>query len=103
MQARQEKAGEAHPDGGGIHLHTRTFHPSVPIPYLSLEKLPARLEKLPARLENLPARVENLPARDLVFYGGLGALAVAGALEWPIALAVGGATWLVRSRRKEQR
>jgi hypothetical protein len=103
VQARQEKAGETHPDGGGIHLHTRTFRPPVPIPYLSLEKLPARLEKLPARLENLPARVENLPTRDLVFYGGLGALAVAGALEWPIALAVGGATWLVRSRRKEAR
>ncbi|MFE9173769.1 hypothetical protein ACFYNZ_30655 [Streptomyces kebangsaanensis] len=58
------------------------------------------MEKLPSRLENLPARMEDLPARDLVFYGGLGALAVAGALEWPVALAVGGAAWLVRSRRK---
>ncbi|MGW2763586.1 hypothetical protein [Streptomyces sp. NPDC001275] len=74
-------AGEAHPDGG-VHLRTRMFHAPVPIPYLSLE---------------------NVPTRDLVFYGGLGALAVAGALEWPVALAVGGATWLVRSRRKEGR
>ncbi|MFI1291400.1 hypothetical protein ACH4VM_23535 [Streptomyces sp. NPDC020792] len=72
--------GEAHPDGGGVHLRTRMFRAPVPIPYLSLE---------------------NVPTRDLVFYGGLGALAVAGALEWPVALAVGGATWLVRSRRKE--
>ncbi len=96
VQARQERAGEPHPDGGGVRLHTRTFHPPIPIPYLSVEKLPARLE-------DLPARMENLPARDLVFYGGLGALAVAGALEWPVALAVGGATWLVRSRRKEKR
>ncbi|MFF7970780.1 hypothetical protein [Streptomyces sp. NPDC007905] len=87
VRTRQEQSGEGHPDGAGIHLHTRTFHPSVPIPYPSVENLPAGLDKV--------------PARDLVFYGGLGALAVAGALEWPIALAIGGATWVVRSRRKE--
>ena len=90
MQGRSE---ERHPDGAGVHLHTRTFHPSVPIPYISLEKLPAGLEKVPVTLE-------KMPTRDMAFYGGLGALAVAGALEWPIALAIGGATWLVRSRRK---
>ncbi|MFF4758261.1 hypothetical protein [Streptomyces sp. NPDC001292] len=80
-QAQQNGTGEAHPDGG-VHLRTRMFHAPVPIPYVSLE---------------------NVSTRDLVFYGGLGALAVAGALEWPVALAVGGATWLVRSRRKEER
>ncbi|MET7354131.1 hypothetical protein [Streptomyces mirabilis] len=37
-----------------------------------------------------------------MFYGGLGALTVAGALEWPDALAVGGATWLLRSGRQEK-
>lgn len=79
-QARQDRTEEAHPDGAGIHLHTRTFRPPVPVPYLSLERM---------------------PARDLVFYGGLGALTVAGALEWPVALAIGGATWLVRGRRRE--
>ncbi|GAA0920184.1 hypothetical protein [Streptomyces thermoalcalitolerans] len=101
--------GEAHPDGGGIHLRTHTFHLPVPIPYISLKKMPARLEDLPARLEDLPARLEQVPARleqvptrDLVFYGGLGALAVVGALDWPVALAVGGATWLVRSRQKDK-
>ncbi|WNM29294.1 hypothetical protein RKE30_02215 [Streptomyces sp. Li-HN-5-11] len=89
------RSEERHPDGAGVHLHTRTFHPPVPIPYLSLEKLPARLEKVPIDLE-------KLPTRDLAFYGGLGALAVAGALEWPVALAIGGATWLVRSRRRTE-
>ncbi|MEU8033606.1 hypothetical protein AB0C13_34140 [Streptomyces sp. NPDC049099] len=88
-RAQQKASEKAHPDGAGIHLHTRTFHPPITIPYPSVEKLPAGLE--------------NLPARDLVFYGGLGALAVAGALEWPVALAIGGATWLVRGRRKEGR
>ncbi|MFF1603216.1 hypothetical protein ACFVYV_38090 [Streptomyces mirabilis] len=37
-----------------------------------------------------------------MFYGGLGALTVAGALEWPVALAVGGATWLLRSGQQEK-
>ncbi|MFE9609792.1 hypothetical protein [Streptomyces sp. NPDC006012] len=49
---------------------------------------------------HLPSRP---PARELAFYGGLGALTVAGALEWPVALAVGGATWLLRSVRKEKK
>lgn len=49
------------------------------------------------------ARLPVTPAtKDLVFYGGLGALTVAGALEWPVALAVGGATWLLRSGRQEK-
>ncbi|MFI9603228.1 hypothetical protein ACWEQ7_09070 [Streptomyces sp. NPDC004069] len=78
--SRQNGTGEAHPDGGA-HWPTRMFHAPVPMPHVSLEKV---------------------TTRDLVFYGGLGALAVAGVLEWPVALAVGGATWLVRSRRKEQ-
>ncbi|MEU5595590.1 hypothetical protein [Streptomyces sp. NPDC020298] len=80
-QARRERAEEAHPDGAGLHLRTRTFRPPVPIPYLSREEL---------------------SARDLAFYGGLGVLTVAGALEWPVALAIGGATWLLRGRRKEE-
>ncbi|MEU3347530.1 hypothetical protein ABZ723_21545 [Streptomyces sp. NPDC006700] len=80
-QAQQDGAGEAHPDGG-FHLGTRVFRAPVPIPHLSLG---------------------DVPTRDLVFYGGLGALTVAGALEWPVALAVGGAAWLVRGRRKEGR
>ncbi|MFF4398111.1 hypothetical protein [Streptomyces sp. NPDC001480] len=81
--AQQGRTEETHPDGAGLHLRTRTFRPPVPIPYLG--------------------RGEELPARDMVFYGGLGALAVAGALEWPVALAIGGATWLLRGRRKEGR
>ncbi|MFI5688672.1 hypothetical protein [Streptomyces sp. NPDC051636] len=81
-EVQQERAEQPHPDGAGIHLLTRTFRPPVPIPYLSLE---------------------NLPTRDVVFYGGLGALAAAGALEWPVALAIGGATWLLRGRGREER
>jgi hypothetical protein len=46
--------------------------------------------------------VPTPPVRDVVFYGGLGALAVGGALDWPVALAVAGATYVVRGRHKHR-
>ena len=89
---------EAHAgDGKGLHLHMRTLHPSVPIPYLTREEMTSTARAATARMPGTPS------AKDLAFYGGLGALTVAGALEWPVALAVGGATWLLRSGRKEKR
>ncbi|PIB07490.1 hypothetical protein B1C81_20185 [Streptomyces sp. HG99] len=75
----------------------RTLHPPVPIPYLSREDVTSTARAATARLPGTPA------AKDLAFYGGLGVLAVAGALEWPVALAVGGATWLVRSGRQREK
>ncbi|MGW1913406.1 hypothetical protein ACWCQS_22405 [Streptomyces sp. NPDC002076] len=84
-------------DGAGLHLHMRTLHPSVPIPYLSMEEMTSTARAATARMPGTPT------VKDLAFYGGLGALTVAGALEWPVALAVGGATWLVRSGRKEKK
>ncbi|MGI5143630.1 MULTISPECIES: hypothetical protein [unclassified Streptomyces] len=83
-------------NGQGMHLHMRTLHPSVPIPYLSKEEMTSTARAATARLPG------TLSVEDLAFYGGLGALAVAGALEWPVALAVGGATWLLRSGRREK-
>jgi hypothetical protein len=84
-------------DGAGLHLHMRTLHPPVPIPYLTKEEVANTAR---AATTQLPSKAAH--AKDLAFYGGLGALAVAGALEWPVALAIGGATWLVRSGRKEK-
>ncbi|MFC3578219.1 hypothetical protein ACFOZ0_34180 [Streptomyces yaanensis] len=96
--ASEKQAAETQAHGGaGLHLHTRTLHPSVPIPYLTRDDLTITAREATARLPGRP------PAKDLAFYGALGAMAVAGALEWPVALAVGGATWLVRSSRKERR
>jgi hypothetical protein len=83
-------------DGAGLHLHMRTLHPPVPIPYFTKEEVTTSAQAATNRMPAIP------PAKDLAFYGGLGAMAVAGALEWPVALAVGGATWLVRSGRKEK-
>ncbi|MER6130350.1 hypothetical protein ABT173_49030 [Streptomyces sp. NPDC001795] len=93
-QEREAARTEIHEyEGAGLHLHTRTLHPPVPIPYLTRSDVTSTAKAATALLPGRP------PAKDLVFYGGLGALAVAGALEWPVALAVGGATWLVRSTR----
>ncbi|GAA3789521.1 hypothetical protein ACFS5L_39895 [Streptomyces phyllanthi] len=98
---REDKATESQPaethahEGAGLHLHTRTLHPPVPIPYFTREDVRSTTQSATARLPGRPS------GKDLVFYGGLGALAVAGALEWPVALAVGGATWLVRGRGRE--
>lgn len=95
---REEKAVETRPaethehEGAGLHLHTRTLHAPVPIPYLTREDMRSTAESATSRLPGRPS------GKDLVFYGGLGAMTVAGALEWPVALAVGGAAWLVRSR-----
>ncbi|MFC9635377.1 hypothetical protein ACFTY8_40570 [Streptomyces mirabilis] len=86
---------QAH-DGAGLHLHMRTLHPPVPIPYFSREEITSTAQAATTRLPTTP------PAKDLVYYGGLGALTVAGALEWPVALAIGGATWLLRSGRQEK-
>ncbi|MGW4031634.1 hypothetical protein ACWEFL_20355 [Streptomyces sp. NPDC004838] len=94
---KTQAQAEAHADGDtGLHVHMRTLHPSVPIPYLTREEMTSTARTATSRLTEKP------PAKDLAFYGGLGALTVAGALEWPVAVAVGGATWLLRSGRKEK-
>lgn len=95
-EAPQKQPAQTHAhEGAGLHLHTRTLHPPVPIPYLTREDVTSTARTATSRLPGRPS------AKDLVFYGGLGAMAVAGALEWPVALAVGGATWLVRSRKHD--
>jgi hypothetical protein len=48
----------------------------------------------------------NLPPTErLLYYGGLGVLAAAGALEWPVAAAVGAGVWVAgrtSARRRGQ-
>jgi hypothetical protein len=95
-QEQRKKAGEEHPERGGQVLHIHTAHPAVPVPYITPEDLKASAQAMASRLPALPTP----PTRDLLFYGGLGALAVAGALEWPIAAAIAGATMVVRGRTK---
>jgi hypothetical protein len=86
--------GEKGQEGENV-LHMHTAHAGFPVPYVTPDDMKANAQEVAARL---PAT----PKRDLVFYGGLAALTVAGALEWPIAAAVGGATYVLRGRRKKE-
>jgi hypothetical protein len=94
LETQSASADVREHEGAGLHLHTRTLHPPVPIPYLTRGDVRSTAQSATSWLPGRPS------GKDIAFYGGLGALTVAGALEWPVALAVGGATWLVRSRGK---
>lgn len=83
--AAQQPAAAA---DGKLRMHTLDVHAPVHIPYLTPGDVVA----------NTQAMTSRLPTRDLLFYGGLGALAVAGALDWPVALAIGGATAILRGQ-----
>ncbi|MGW2748916.1 hypothetical protein [Streptomyces sp. NPDC001450] len=78
---------------GGEVLHLHHAHPDLP--YMTPGDLKASAQAMTSRL---PA----FPGRDLLFYGGLGAMTAAGALEWPVALAIGGATFLLRGKGRAQ-
>ncbi|MGW2937359.1 hypothetical protein ACWGQ5_31965 [Streptomyces sp. NPDC055722] len=90
---RDQSMRESH-EGAGLHVHTRTLHPSLKIPYITRGDMAYTAKAATSRVPG------GMPStKDLVFYGGLGAMTVAGALEWPVALAVGGATYLLRGGR----
>ncbi|MER5177544.1 hypothetical protein ABT009_04055 [Streptomyces sp. NPDC002896] len=99
-QTERSEETQVHQGPGGLTLHTHTYHPPMPVPYLTRKDLAATARAATSMLPGMAGRPQG---KDLLFYGGLGAMTVAGALEWPVALAVGGATWLVRSKRKEER
>lgn len=80
------------PQAADRHLHVHTVHSYLPIPYFTPSDVAHNTRAVASWLPPMP------PARDAVFYGGLGALAVAGALQWPVAVAIGGATMVLRHR-----
>jgi hypothetical protein len=76
----------------------RVPHVSVPrpsLPHVSAPHLPSRREVV-----DLGHGVSGfLPPRDqLALYGGLGAAAALGVLDWPVAIAVGAGTAVARRR-----
>jgi hypothetical protein len=85
---REERAyGEARV----LRLHTA--HPRVPIPYVTPGDM----------MTNARTVASAIPSpRRLAFYGGLGALAIFGALEWPVAAAIGAATEVIARERGER-
>jgi hypothetical protein len=78
--------------GEGLHVHTA--HPKVPIPYLTPGDMSANVRAVGSKMPPLP------PPKRLAFYGGLGALAAFGAVDWPVALAIGAAAVVARGGRR---
>jgi hypothetical protein len=99
-QATQTPETTERGDSQVLHMHRA--HPTLP--YMTAGDLKASAQAMTSRLPSLPRqdRLPSFPGRDLLFYGGLGALTVAGALEWPVALAIGGATYVLRGRGRKE-
>lgn len=81
----------------------RVSMPHLPQPRVSMPHLPhPSMPQLPSRREVIDlghGMSGFLPPRDqLVLYGGLGAAATLGLLDWPVALAVGAGTAVARRR-----
>ncbi|MEU6521589.1 hypothetical protein ABZ892_01780 [Streptomyces sp. NPDC046924] len=92
-QPPQQQASAEHPEGkqtGGKLLHLRTAR--VPIPYVTPgDKFPNVRKAAPAS-----KATSLLPSpRKLVLYGVLGGMTAAGAIGWPVAVAVGAATEVI--------
>ncbi|MFD8567926.1 hypothetical protein [Streptomyces sp. NPDC059639] len=91
-----EKSGRVEAHESEQHLAVHTLNATLPIPYFTPGDLANNTRAVTGWLPSPPR------SEDVIYYGGLGALAVAGALEWPVALAVAGATWVLRSRRGDR-
>ena len=86
--ATQQAPTEEHHGGRVVHLHTA--HPRVPIPYVTPGDMFSNARTATATATSL------LPSpRRLAFYGLLGGMTVAGAMAWPVAVAVGAATEVI--------
>ncbi|WP_158693210.1 hypothetical protein [Streptomyces viridochromogenes] len=84
-----EQTEEKRTGGKVVHLHTA--HPRVPIPYVT----PGDMFTTNARKVTSTATALLPPPRRLALYGVLGGMSVAGAIAWPVAVAVGAATEVI--------
>ena len=78
----------------------------IPVPNVPLPRVP-----LPSQHDVIVGAVhasnivrENRPSADqLLYYGGLGALAAFGVVDWPVAAAIGTGVWIARRHGHERR
>ena len=77
----------------GMRVHT--VQAKVPIPYLTPQDVAANVRAIGAKLP-------GTPGRKALLYGGLGVAALAGVIDWPVAVAIGAATVLARGRKKDE-
>ncbi|WP_328428255.1 hypothetical protein [Streptomyces sp. NBC_00443] len=106
QQVRQTAPPEAGPQGDGKHtggkvVHLHTAHPRVPIPYVTPGDMFSGARKATSTATSAAASTATtamsmLPSpRKLAFYGVLGGMTAAGAMAWPVAVAVGAATEVI--------
>jgi hypothetical protein len=82
-------------DRGGLRLPVVGVR--VPVPHVPL---PSQHQVIVGALRVGDAVRDNLPKNDrLLYYGGLGALAAFGVVDWPVALVVGTGVWVASRRR----
>ncbi|WP_158751556.1 hypothetical protein [Streptomyces bicolor] len=104
-KAEETRAPEAqgsteHRGGKVMHLHTA--HPQVPIPYVTPGDMFSGARK--AMSTGVSTATSLLPSpRKLAFYGILGGMTAAGAMAWPVAVAVGAATEVITREQAAQR
>lgn len=81
-----------------VHLpapHVRMPHVAVPDPKNAVKQAKWAVQTV---RESLP------PPRRLAHYGGLGVMAALGALEWPVAAAIGAGVWVAgRAGRSQEK
>jgi hypothetical protein len=81
--------------GGGKVVHLHTAHANIPIPYVTPGDAFVKVW-LPYLRTATSAATSLLPSpRKLAFYGVLGGMTAAGAIGWPVAVAVGAATEVI--------
>ncbi|PWI06826.1 hypothetical protein DIZ27_31620, partial [Streptomyces sp. NWU339] len=99
QQAPTERPEEKRTGGKLLHLHTA--HARVPIPYVT----PGDMFSKPLKTAPASTATSLLPSpRKLALYGVLGGMTVAGAIGWPVAVAVGAATEVItREQAARQR
>ncbi|MGY3201221.1 hypothetical protein [Streptomyces sp. TE5632] len=99
QQAPTERPEEKRTGGKLLHLHTA--HARVPIPYVT----PGDMFSGARKAAPVSTATSLLPSpRKLALYGVLGGMTVAGAIGWPVAVAVGAATEVItREQAARQR
>ena len=91
-QAEPEQRDERRTGGKVVHMHTA--HPRVPIPYVTPGDMFSGARKATSAATTTATSLLPSPRR-LAFYGLLGGMTAAGAMAWPVAVAVGAATEVI--------
>ncbi|MER5222733.1 hypothetical protein [Streptomyces flaveus] len=111
----QEAQDQEKRTGGGKVVHMHTAHAKIPIPYVTPGDAFSKIRVPNVRTATsaaasvattaTSAATSLLPSpRKLAFYGVLGGMTAAGAIGWPVAVAVGAATEVItREQSARQR